>query len=71
MGYVGLTTATGRHKVSNCDNRMTPRRAPSSHARRQVLVYDKIESKGNLPLASIAMTDKIHHSRLDYHIHRQ
>jgi hypothetical protein len=50
---------------------MTPSRAPSSHARRQVLAYDKIESKGNLPLASIAMTDKIHHSRLDYHIHRQ
>jgi hypothetical protein len=50
---------------------MTPRLASSSHARRQVLAHDKIESKGNLPLASIAMTDKIHHSRLDYHIHRQ
>jgi hypothetical protein len=50
---------------------MTPRWAPSSHARRQVLVHDKIESKGNLPLASISMKDKILRSRLGYHIHRQ
>jgi hypothetical protein len=49
---------------------MTPRQAPNSHARSKVL-HDKIELKGNLPLASIAMTDKIHHSRLDYHIHRK
>jgi hypothetical protein len=50
---------------------MTPRRAPNSHVSRQVLPRDQIESKGNLPLASIVMTGKIHHSRLDCHIHRQ
>jgi hypothetical protein len=50
---------------------MTPRQAPNSHAQCQVLPRDQIESKGNLPLASIVMTDKILRSRLGYHIHRQ